>query len=89
MITLPVILLKWYSENHLDTLHLRASLFLSAASKLATVGMSKLDSSMCGDCRGDPLIPLVSFRSGKGSESSMMLARSDCSGGETDLSMRK
>ena len=89
MIAPPVILLKWYSENRLDALHSRASLFLSAASKLATVGTSKLDSSMCGDCGGDPSIPLVSFQSGEGSESSMMIARGDCSGGETGLSTRE
>ena len=89
MIAPPVILLKWYSENRLDALHLRASLFLSVASKLATMGTSKLDSLMCDGCGGDPSISLVSFWYGVGSESSMMIARGDCSGGGMGLSTRE
>ena len=54
-----------------------------------TAGTSELNDSMRGDCGGDLSIPLVSFQSGKGSQSSMMTLGGDCGGGEIGLSMRE
>lgn len=81
----PVILLKWYVENRLDARRSSASLFLSAASELATAGVS--GASMGGVCGGDASTPLVSFRSGEGS--SMTTVGGDVGGGETGLSTRE